>query len=97
MVRKGTDTLDSSTSAETLSTDRGRTHGEWIEQSKIEADLKLRLRTSPYWSQMSESQQMALEAICMKMSRVVTGDPKFADHWDDIAGYALLGKRRCGL
>ena len=94
MVRKGTDTLDSSASAETLSTNRGATHGEWLVQSKIEADFKLRLRTSPKWSRLEESQQMALEAIQMKISRIVTGNPNFDDHWDDIAGYALLGKRK---
>ena len=94
MVRQSTDTLDTPTPDETLSTTRGTTHGDWIAQSKIEADLKLRLRTSSNWNALSEGQKMALEAICMKMSRVVTGDQDFKDHWNDIAGYAKLGLRK---
>lgn len=30
--------------------------------------------------------------ILAKIARIVSGDPNHADHWDDIAGYALLGK-----
>jgi hypothetical protein len=35
---------------------------------------------------------LALEMICLKMARIVCGDPNHADHWDDIAGYAMLAK-----
>ncbi|MCK4975817.1 MAG: hypothetical protein KAS36_02665 [Anaerolineales bacterium] len=94
MVRKGTDPQHTPTPDEALSADRGATHGNYIHQAKVEADLKLRLRTSANWNALRENQQMALEAICMKMSRVVCGDPNHADHWDDIAGYAKLGLRK---
>jgi len=35
---------------------------------------------------------LALEMISLKLARIICGDPNFADHWDDIAGYAELGK-----
>ena len=94
MVRKGIDTLDTPTSAEAISADRGTTHGDWLHQSQVEANIKLNLRSGANHVILPAGQAMALDAIAMKMSRIVTGDPKFADHWDDIAGYALLGKRK---
>ena len=30
--------------------------------------------------------------ILLKIARIICGDPTYADHWDDIAGYAMLGK-----
>lgn len=32
----------------------------------------------------------ALEMICVKMARILNGDPLYADNWVDIAGYAKL-------
>lgn len=29
--------------------------------------------------------------IAMKMSRILSGDKDYRDHWDDIMGYAQLG------
>ncbi len=33
--------------------------------------------------------------ICLKISRIVTGDPEHPDNWHDIAGYATLAEREC--
>jgi hypothetical protein len=44
------------------------------------------------WSRLSPSQKEALEAIAGKIARILNGDPSFADHWIDIAGYAKLGE-----
>lgn len=41
---------------------------------------------------MTATQMEALDLMATKQSRIVSGDPTFADHWDDIAGYARLGK-----
>jgi len=38
------------------------------------------------------AQGEAIHMICVKLARIVCGDPNHADHWDDIAGYARLGK-----
>lgn len=71
---------------------RKQQHGDWIEQSLFANQLKEVLRASKNWSALSEGQKEALDMIATKISRIVTGDPTHEDHWDDIAGYALLGK-----
>lgn len=37
----------------------------------------------------------ALDMILHKIGRIVAGDPMHADHWHDIAGYALLAEEGC--
>ena len=80
-------------SAENLTEERGRTHGDWLKQAEMASGLKQRLRAGENWNRLSASQREALDMICVKMSRIVSGNPDDPDHWDDIEGYAFLGKR----
>jgi hypothetical protein len=34
--------------------------------------------------------RQALDTIMDKVARIMTGDPKFKDHWIDLCGYAKL-------
>lgn len=79
---------------EELIEERGSTHGDWYQQSAKAQGIKKELQTSVNWNNLSNSHKDALEMIAVKLSRILTGDPDEADHWDDIAGYARLGK--CG-
>lgn len=81
-------------STEQLLEDREKVHGDWKFNAAVQHRLKeeiayaLRCRDGkllPY-------QVQALEMICVKMARIIAGDPYHPDHWDDIAGYAMLGK-----
>ena len=72
---------------------RGRSHGTWAIQSLLAQELKSLLRWYP--SGRSKPQQEALEAIAVKLARIVAGDPNHEDHWRDIAGYAELGRSGC--
>ena len=36
------------------------------------------------------AQAPALDMICVKLGRIVNGNPDYADNWVDIAGYAKL-------
>lgn len=83
--------LDKS-SPEALTAERKNQHGEWFRQAEIANRLKEQLRNSPNWDGMVPMQKEALDMIATKMSRIVSGDPMHEDHWDDIAGYAFLGK-----
>ena len=38
-------------------------------------------------------QKEALDNICQKMARIITGNPNHADSWHDIAGYATLAEK----
>jgi Domain of unknown function (DUF6378) len=70
--------------------DRGKTHGEFGECAAKTQRLKRVMSNGRNWPQLSDTQRTALEMIAHKISRILTGDPDFTDHWRDIAGYAAL-------
>jgi hypothetical protein len=70
--------------------ERGRTHGDYGAQARVAQFLKQILRASPRWPDLSLPQKESAELICMKLSRIVHGNPDEPDHWQDIAGYAQL-------
>lgn len=80
--------------AEALTTERKSTHGDWAEQSRVFDNLMFQLTSSVNWScgKLNHMQRSSLTNIAQKMSRICTGDPDVEDHWDDIQGYAHLGK-----
>lgn len=44
------------------------------------------------WDNLAACHQESIDMILTKISRIVSGNPSEPDHWDDIAGYAFLGK-----
>lgn len=81
-------------SPEALTAVRKSTHGDWTEQSFLFDNLMFQLTSSPNWlsGRLNHMQRSSLTNIAQKMSRICTGDPNVEDHWDDIQGYAYLGK-----
>jgi hypothetical protein len=75
-----------------LTGERKKQHGDWSQQAGVANALKLDVRRFGNWADLTAGQQEAIDMILTKVSRVVSGDPTHADHWDDIAGYAYLGK-----
>ena len=63
-------------------------HGNWRANSEVSQLLKINLASTKEFRppQINEG----LDAICVKLARIATGDPMFIDHWDDIQGYAKL-------
>lgn len=76
--------------AKTLTEERKNAHGNWLEQSRVARELRNVIDV--YGESLAPYQREALDMIAVKMSRVLCGDPAHEDHWDDIAGYAYLGK-----
>ena len=74
---------------------RSKTHGNWGKQAKVAVELKGWLLASAEETDLSPTQYEAISHICVKLSRIVCGDPNFKDHWDDIAGYAMLAAKEC--
>jgi len=74
--------------------ERGKTYGNYREQTAISNKIKEAMREVPSFWDMETDQQDALEMIAVKLSRIVNGDPDYADNWADIAGYATLVKDR---
>ena len=81
---------DTSTTLE----ERGKKYGNYREQTTISKNIKDAMQANPAYWDMESDQQDALEMIAVKMSRIVNGDPDYADNWADIAGYATLVKDR---
>lgn len=71
--------------------ERGKTHGDFKAQAETAQQLKS-LVMGPYANgvALTTYQTEALETICMKISRILHGNPNEPDHWRDIAGYATL-------
>lgn len=72
--------------------ERARTHGDYNRTARLAQDLKTRIRGEDH--RLSHAQLEALEMICVKMARIVCGNPDEPDHWLDICGYATLGAGR---
>lgn len=75
---------------------RGTTHGAFSDHARITQRLKAILRMERLarhkrgQPELNHMQLEALEMILHKIGRIIAGEASFQDHWDDIAGYALL-------
>ena len=68
---------------------RQKTHGDFDKHAQISQDLKAVLWKHDY-QKLSPAQCEALEMMMHKVARILNGDPNYADHWHDIAGYSTL-------
>lgn len=76
---------------DSLLNERQKTHGDYNEVSRISQNLKTVLKDSVNWERLNSCQREAIEMMCSKFGRLLSGDMNFKDHWDDLAGYAKLG------
>lgn len=83
-----------SPSTGTLLQERGKTHGEYRVHANITQNLKAVMHRTEGWEGLNDIQRESLEMFAHKIGRILAGDPNFADHWDDIAGYARLVSER---
>ncbi len=75
--------------------ERGKTHGDFSNQAECAQDLKKAFYAwAQYNTKLTPYMKEAVDMILHKLARAATGDPFVQDHWDDIAGYAFLGKGR---
>lgn len=78
---------------------RSRTHGDFDDHARITQQIKnvcyaeLTERELRSQDRLTSQQIEALDMIAHKIGRILAGDPCFKDHWDDIAGYAMLAAR----
>lgn len=79
--------------AKTLIAIRPTTHGDFAIGAKFTQAVMRAAAESPSWSTMSDIHKECFHHIVQKLQRVVCGDPNFKDHWDDAAGYAMIGSR----
>lgn len=74
---------------ERLTQDREKTHGDYTENAEVYQTIMATLQR--YWrgEPATAAQQFGLSMIAGKIARITTGDANFADHWQDIEGYAF--------
>ena len=75
---------------------REDTHGSFRYQAETAQKLKEALRDCLNDRYLKRYQLEAMDMICGKLARICAGDPDFADHWHDIAGYAILAEKELG-
>lgn len=73
--------------AQKILNERGKTHGDWEEQSRVSQTLKAVMRDQPGWCKLNYMQKETLEMEAVKISRILVGDPNNPDNWFDGAGY----------
>lgn len=69
--------------------DRGKTYGSFATNAAISRTLK-RVIYSHQRTAIPDVHLEAIDMICLKLSRILSGAHNHADSWDDIAGYAKL-------
>ena len=74
---------------------RAKTHGSYERNAMVSQHLKNLFRLYGY-EKFSYDHREAMDMIALKLSRILSGQANFADHWDDIAGYATLASKACG-
>lgn len=78
---------------QTLS-ERGTRYGDFSDNARVSQNLKQFLEDEPGWQQLDHLHREALSMIFQKISRIINGDPDYADNWHDIQGYARLVEER---
>ena len=79
-----------------LLSSRQTTHGDFTDNARNGQMLRDAFRSSPRWKDMPDLHREALDQIAGKLSRILSGQSRYADHWQDIAGYATLALMGCG-
>ena len=75
--------------------ERGTTHGDFASNALYGQQLRSLCRQSAGWATMPAVHKEALDMIACKLSRILSGQSRFVDHFKDIAGYATLAMQAC--
>lgn len=78
---------------ESILEERNKTHGSF----EMNAQLSQGIKGLFHYGHMPVKvvHREALDMIALKLSRILSGQADFKDHWDDIAGYAKLASNAC--
>jgi len=73
-----------------MSVHNEKTDGQFKTTANFAQTLKDDFRTGNNWNKINDMQKEALDAIAVKLARILSGDAGFRDHWVDIAEAANL-------
>ena len=76
--------------------ERGARYGKFEDHAWVSQKLKRTIykELKAQKKSLTADQWEALDMICHKIGRIVSGDADYADSWIDIAGYATLVAKR---
>jgi hypothetical protein len=78
--------------------EREKTHGSFERNAYISQQLKdVFFPAGRRYDMLLDVHLEALDMIALKLSRILSGQAGYKDHWDDIAGYAKLASEACHL
>lgn len=73
---------------------RDTQHGGMEAVGKVAQQMKAAIRSGRNWHRLSSGEREALDMICHKVGRVLSGaDPHDLQHWEDLAGYPAAAMR----
>lgn len=75
---------------EQLIEEREPQHGDFSKRASVAISFKFAVRQQEGWNKLSPAMQHSLDMIVEKISRILVGNPRHLDHWEDIAGYSKL-------
>lgn len=79
---------------DSLLAERQKTHGDFSRNAEVSQSLKYIFEKYGA-ADLPPEHREALDMIALKISRLLSGQSLYADHWDDIAGYAKLASEAC--
>lgn len=82
------------TAVDSVLDQRQGTHGDFSDNADIADAIQTIMQGAPNWKALSSVQRQALTNISSKISRILSGDPNYADNWVNIQGYAKLAQDR---
>lgn len=69
---------------------RRSTHGDYTVNARVAQQAIEIWAREPSWYKLTHVQRETLWMIAHKVARILGGSPNHRDHWDDVAGYAVL-------
>lgn len=75
--------------------EREKTHGPFSYNAQKSQEIKDLFKKSAYWDDFRPEHKEALDMIALKLSRILSGQADYFDHWKDISGYASLAEEAC--
>lgn len=67
--------------------ERGERYGPFPDNARISQNLKIQMRNTPNWDYLQPDMRECLDLVASKISRILSGDPEWADNPRDCAGY----------
>ena len=70
--------------------ERENSYGDYKTNALLSQALKYVMRDSKNWKNLTSDKCESLEMLCVKLARILNGDPNHLDSWQDCVGYLQL-------